>query len=301
MHDKFLSYFDEVARQGSIRKAAAHLNVSSSSVNRKIIAIENLLGVRLFDRHPDGVELTPAGSVVLEHCRKTIFDYRNVLSAVADIRELRSGNITIATLDSVATTILPDALSEFAQSFPQISLVIRMAHPAEVARSVAEGETDIGISFSTELLPGVRIHTEKATPIGAIMRSDHPLAGRDALEIEDFEPFRLIRSYDGLDQHSLWDEAVGSHKINVPTQVFTNSLPLARTMIERTHGIGIYTKIGFLDEIEDGSLAYVPIRRPNLSKLKIGILVSSRHGLAQSNFLMCNHLARHLKALRLDS
>lgn len=301
MHDKFLSYFDAVARKGSIRKAAAHLNVSSSSVNRKIIAIENLLGVRLFERHADGVELTSAGSVVLEHCRKTIFDYRNVLAEVADIRELRTGHVTIATLDSVATTILADALSEFAESYPRISLVIRMSHPTEVGRLVAEGETDIGISFSNDLLPGVRIHTEKATPIGAIMRSDHPLAGRDALEIEDFEPFRLIRSYDGLDKPSLWDEAVGPREINIPTQVFTNSLPLARAMIERTHGVGIYTKIGFLDEIESGRLAYVPIRRPSLSNLKIGILVSSRHGLTQSNFLMCNHLARHLKALRLDS
>ena len=65
MHDKLLTYLDEVARQGSIRKAAVVLNVASSSVNRRIINIENSLGVRLFDRHADGVELTDSGTILL--------------------------------------------------------------------------------------------------------------------------------------------------------------------------------------------------------------------------------------------
>ncbi len=52
MHSNFLRYFDEVARQGSIRKASAVLNVSSTTVNRKIISTENEMGVRLFERTP---------------------------------------------------------------------------------------------------------------------------------------------------------------------------------------------------------------------------------------------------------
>ena len=91
MHDKFLTYLDEVARHGSIRKAAVILNVASSSVNRKIISIEESLGTRLFDRHADGVELTEAGAILLEHCRKTMFDYQKILTQIDDISELRSG------------------------------------------------------------------------------------------------------------------------------------------------------------------------------------------------------------------
>ena len=73
MHDKLLIYLDEVARQGSIRKAAAVLNVASSSVNRKIISAEQDLGTRLFERIASGVELTDAGAILLEHLPQNDF------------------------------------------------------------------------------------------------------------------------------------------------------------------------------------------------------------------------------------
>ncbi len=63
MHSSFLRYLDEVARQGSIRKAANVLNVSSTSVNRKILVIEDQLGVKLFERSPAGVVLMACGKI----------------------------------------------------------------------------------------------------------------------------------------------------------------------------------------------------------------------------------------------
>lgn len=301
LHDKFLAYFDTVAAHGSIRKAAAHLNVSSSSVNRKIISIEDRLGVRLFERHADGVELTPAGAVVLEHCRKTIFDFQRVLAVVDDIRDLRTGHITVLTLDSLAISILPDTLAEFSRNYPEMSFTVRTAQPFGISRHVADGEADVGISFSNEPAPGVRVLTEKSTPIGAIMRPDHPLAGRDVLDLDDLSPFQLIRSDDRMEQHSIWKTVSGQLAINVPTQFHTNSLPMAKSLIRRTHGIGIYTKLGFLKEIEAGELHYVGLRAPVLRDLKIGILVSSKAGLPSATHLFCRQLSKSLNGLRLDS
>ena len=301
MHDRFLTYFDEVARQGSIRKAAAVLNVSSTSVNRKIIGIEQRLGVRLFDRHADGVELTDAGAVVLEHCRKTIFDYQKILTQVEDIREVRAGHIHIATLDSVANSLLPEVIDQFAQTYPDITYTIQTALPDEVIQSVADGEASIGISFCNDLLPGVRIHSEKSTPIGAIMRPDHPLAERDALEISDLEPFHLVRSFDGRAKNSLVNEALSEANAHPDNQMFTNSLPLARALIMRKHGIGFYSKIGFIEDIDQGRLRYITVLSPVLSDLKMGILISSRVNQTPAYHLFCRSLSKSLKAMRLDS
>jgi DNA-binding transcriptional LysR family regulator len=291
MHDKFLTYLDEVARQGSIRKAAVILNVASSSVNRKIISIEESLGTRLFDRHADGVELTEAGAILLEHCRKTMFDYQKILTQIDDISELRSGHIHIATLDSVAHNVLPKVLDQFSQNHPDISYTIQTAQPDEVMMGVADGEVNIGISFCNELLPGVRIHTEKATPIGAILRPDHPMAERDMLEVDDLAAFQVVRSFD----------AISEARSELPHQLITNSLPLARSLVLSNHGIGIYSKIGFLDEIEQGQLRYITILSPVLKNLKIGILTSSRLHPTPATQLMCRSLSKALRALRLDS
>ena len=60
LHSRKLLYLDEIARCGSIRKAADRLNVSSSAINRQILALEEEFGVPLFERLPRGLRLTAA-------------------------------------------------------------------------------------------------------------------------------------------------------------------------------------------------------------------------------------------------
>ena len=301
MHDKFLNYLDETARQGSIRKAAAVLNMSSSSLNRKIISVENRLGIRLFDRNADGVELTAAGAAVLEHCRNTLIDYQRVLATVNDIRDMRAGHVDIAVLDSVALSVLPDVLRKFGEDHPQITFTVQTAQPNEIMQMVAEGIVDIGVSFSNELHPDVRCQFEKATPIGAIMADDHPLAERNALSFEDLAQFQLIRSYDAFSHRSIVNDAVAEVGVTLSTQLFTNSLPLARSMLLFGGSVGIYSKIGFIKEIEAQELRYLTINSPMLQKLRIGVLISARSALTPVQHLLSRSMALSLKALKLDS
>ncbi len=301
MHDKFLNYFDETARQGSIRKAAAVLNMSSSSLNRKIISTENKLGIRLFDRHADGVALTEAGVVVLEHCRNTLFDYQRIVNMVEDIRDMRTGHIHIMTLDSIALSVLPEVLDDFHEAYPKVAYTIQTAEPHEVMQAVAEGTADIGLSFSNDLHPDVRCQAEKSTPIGAIMANDHPLAERDLIEVGDLGPYQLIRSYDSQSHRSFVNEAVASLGVQLSTQLATNSLPLAKAMILNGRGVGVYSKIGFVDEIEVGQLRYVALNSPLLRELRIGVLISARTGLLPVQHLLARALSKSLRSLRLDS
>jgi DNA-binding transcriptional LysR family regulator len=292
---------DEVARQGSIRKAAAVLNVASSSVNRKIISAEQDLGTRLFERIASGVELTDAGAILLEHFRKTIFDYQKTLTQIEDISELRSGHINLITLDSVADRVLPEVLKQFSQNHPGITYTIQTAQPDEVMMSVADGVVNIGISFCNQLLPGVRIHSEKATPIGAILRTDHPMAERDALNLKDLAAFQIVRSLDNRGQHDLIKEAISNAHCELPLQLITNSLPLARNLVLNNQGVGLYSKIGFLEEVEQGLLQYITILSPALKNRKMGILTSSRSHPNPATNLMCRALSKALKAMKLDS
>jgi DNA-binding transcriptional LysR family regulator len=301
LHDKLLIYLDEVARQGSIRKAAAVLNVASSSVNRKIISAEQDLGTRLFDRIASGVELTDAGTILLEHCRKTIFDYQKILTQIEDISELRSGHINLVTLDSVADSVLPGVLNQFSQNHPGITYTIQTAQPDEIMMSVADGVVNIGISFCNDLLPGVRIHSEKATPIGAILRPDHPMAERNALDLEDLAAFQIIRSLDIRGQRDLVNEAISNAQCEFPFQLSTNSLPLARNLVLNNQGVGLYSKIGFLEEVEQGLLQYITILSPILKNRKMGVLTSSRSHPNPATNLMCRTLSKALNAIKLDS
>lgn len=300
MHDNFLKYFDEVARQGSIRKAAGALNLSATTVNRKILNTENRLGVRLLHRSAGGISLTNAGSVVLEHCRKTLFDFDRINLVIDDIRDLRTGHVSIMALDSIALGVMPDVIGPFTNTYPEVTFSVSTGEPYEIPKAVVDGVIDIGLAFWQDRLPDIRTVAEKSTPIGAIMLPNHPLAERDKLAFEDIAGFPTIRSIDGRGSNSIIDEVMSDNAASILTSVFTNSLPLAKQMILQGKGIGLYTKIGFLEEIDAKALRYVPIVMGGLEELKIAVMVSSRVPLSPIKHLACNEIIKGLRAVRLD-
>lgn len=299
MHSIFLRYLDETARQGSIRKAAAVLNVSSTAVNRKIISVEEQLGVKLLSRTAEGVELTAAGRIVLEHCRRTLMEYRQVQLRLGDIRDLRAAHIGIATIDSVSMEFLPRVLELFQEEHPETSFTINHCQPEEVMSAVAAGEADIGVSFVLDLHPDVRAVARRGAVIGIILRADHPLAERSSLSVHDIADYTLVRTTDARGRHSIIDQVVTDSMVQSQATLFTNSLPLARKMILAGRGIGLYTRLGFLSELESGILRFVPLDAQQLNDLRIGVLVSARRPLEPASAVMCDMIADRLKRLNL--
>ncbi|MGD9862012.1 MAG: LysR family transcriptional regulator [Pseudodonghicola sp.] len=301
MHSIFLRYFDEVARHGSIRKAATVLNVSSTSVNRKINSTEERLGVRLFDRTPDGVELTSIGAIVLEHCRRTLHDYERTKVLIDEMRDLRTGHIDIDTIDSIAFGILPRALESFGKTYPEISIAVKVSPPVDVMEAVATGATNVGIGFTNDLRPDVRILSEKAAPIGLILKPDHPLAERVSVSIADIVGYRLVRTIDARGRTSIVDQAISTLASPLTTHVFTDNLFIAKQMILSGTGIGLYTKIGFLDEVESGTLKFIPLMDKMLSDVRIGLLISASASIDPAKRLICDIIERSLKPIQLVS
>lgn len=300
MHTVFLRYLDEVARQKSIRKAANVLNVSSTSINRKIINIEKSLGIQLFHRSPEGVELTAAGKIVLEHCRKTLYDFNQVKTIIDDIRDLRTGHLSIQTVDSMTFGVLPRILEGFSDQHPGISLSVTTSAPEQISESVASGETDIGFSFTNYLHPDVRVIAEKAAPFGVIMRPDHPLAERNSVGVEDIRGYPLVRTIDARGRNSILDQEMEMVAVSLSTHIFTNALTIAKQAIASNQAIGIYTKIGFLDEIDMGKLRFVPLSVKSLSQYKIGLIMSASSGIDPIKRLFTTSVEREFRSLSLN-
>ena len=83
MHAVVLKYFLEVARCGSIRKAAQNLVVASSAVNRQILRLEDELGTELFDRVPTHIRLNAAGAGLQQHILSTLHGFHRIRAKCA--------------------------------------------------------------------------------------------------------------------------------------------------------------------------------------------------------------------------
>lgn len=278
MHHPLLRYVDEVARQRSIRKAAKILNVASSAVNRQILKVEADLGTKLFDRTAAGVELTAAGRVVVEHCRRTLHEFQQLRVTIGDIRDLRTGNVSISTLDATTFQFLPMVMDDFISAYPGVSFMVKTGHPEETMQDVARGGVDIGLTFTRKLHPDVRVLAEKATPFGLIVQPNHPLASRLFAKPEDCAAYPLVRTYDNRGPNSLVAADLNLDMMPVSTAMFTNSLVVAKHAILANLGIGLYTKMGFLKEVQQGLLHFVPLSG-SVSDYRIGIIISAQKNL----------------------
>ncbi len=115
-HLRIFRYVDEVARSGSIRKAAEQLNVTASAVNRRIMDLEEELDAQLFERRARGVRLTAAGEVFVNFLRQQDGDVERMKSQNLDLKGLRRGTVRIACSQALALEFLPRQVAAFARS-----------------------------------------------------------------------------------------------------------------------------------------------------------------------------------------
>jgi len=131
-----------VADHGSLSAAARALGGSQPTMGRHIGALETELGVRVFDRTGNGLELTPTGTALLEHARH-MNAAANRLSLVAEGRsESVAGTIRITASDIVATYILPDILTALHRAEPDIEVELVASDRTE---NLLQREADIAV------------------------------------------------------------------------------------------------------------------------------------------------------------
>jgi DNA-binding transcriptional LysR family regulator len=125
-----------VARTGSIRKAAEHLNVTSSAVNRRIMDLEEELGAPLFERRPRGLRLTAAGEVFVNYLREQSADVERMKSRIEDLKGLRRGTVRIACSPALALDFLPREIAAFRERHALVGVDVKVLdHEQAIARS----------------------------------------------------------------------------------------------------------------------------------------------------------------------
>src|SRR5437762_431449 len=117
-----LHVFLTIVQRGSMAKAAQQLGVSQPSVSEVVADLEHALGVRLLDRHSQGVEPTMYGGTLV---RRSIAVFDELKQTVRDIEFMSSptsGEVRIGCQESIAAAILPSVIHRFSQSYPRVVL-----------------------------------------------------------------------------------------------------------------------------------------------------------------------------------
>lgn len=151
MTDPYLNYhhlklFWEVARNGSLRAAAAELNLSQPTISGQIKSLENTLVERLFDRTGRGLRLTPQGLLVME-CAAEIFSLgTEMVRSLHGQGSARNLRLNIGITDSLPKLVAWRLIRPAVKAFPNLQLSCSEGHAQELLGSLAAGRLDVVLS-----------------------------------------------------------------------------------------------------------------------------------------------------------
>jgi DNA-binding transcriptional LysR family regulator len=180
-----LRFVDAVARAGSIRKAADSLSITSSALNRRVLAIEEDLGADIFERLPTGVRLSAAGEIYIHHIRMQLSDIERVKSQIADLSGIRRGHISIACSQALLTSFLPQQTAAYRQKHSNVTFSINLRDRAAAEQALVDMSADLALVFEPVKLNDFQVLLRAKQPIYAIMKSTHPLALNEDIRLSD--------------------------------------------------------------------------------------------------------------------
>ncbi|MFC9441023.1 LysR substrate-binding domain-containing protein [Nocardia sp. NPDC057030] len=197
MELRMLRYFVAVAEERHFGRAAVRLHMSQPPLSRAIRQLEAEVGAALFDRSPTGVGLTGVGLVLLDEARALLDQAERATVRVA--AAAGTAALTVGILGDGTDPGVTRLAAAYRHTHPEIEIRIRDTDLTDPTCGLRAGLVDVAVTRAPFDDTALTVHELRADPVGAVLRADDPLAGRDHLTLADLADRRWFQFPDGTD------------------------------------------------------------------------------------------------------
>ena len=188
-----LRAFCRAAQRLSITRGAEDLGLSQPAVSSHVRELQHELEAVLFERSGQRLSLTPAGETLYEIAMPLVQAMDDMPDElVRGLAEEVSDKVRIAAGTSAAIFVLPPLLERFRNEHPGCSLRVRHALPEEGMELLSAGEVDIAVGPRESAGDGALYRPLFSYDPLLVVSRDHPLAGRESVELEEALPWPAI-------------------------------------------------------------------------------------------------------------
>ena len=262
-----LRVVDALAAQGSLLKASSVLGVSQPALSKTLHEIEDILQLRLFERHARGVRVTPAGAVFVRSARSILAELRRVDEELETVTSPEGGSVSIGALPVAASGILPGVLSRLKAMHPAIRIDLRQGRSEDLQPLLAAGEIDliVGRLYEPAMPDGFRREKLWSEPMSILARAGHPLLSLDKVSVEDLQGYELVLPTISQRVGQEIEHLLDRLGVSSALALRSSSHGLIRELLHETDAISLVPKLMMLGDLLRGTLAVVPlpIRAPD--------------------------------------
>jgi LysR family hca operon transcriptional activator len=239
MELRHLRYFIAVAEEGSLTVAAERrLHTAQPSLSRQIRDLEYEVGVPLMIRGARGIELTAAGRAFLEHARLALGQTQAAIDAARRAAQPVKPSFALGFLTGQELEWMPEAMHILRDELPNIDVTVSSQTSPELADGLTRGRLDLAFLRPEPGMPTLEYRVVMQEPIMVVMPSDHRLAVREAIAIEDIaaETF-LGMSKTAPSLQIIIDDYLKRSGIQIHAKHEVDNLAMAISLVASTRGV----------------------------------------------------------------
>ena len=259
MELKQFRYFKAVAEELHFQRAARRLNLSQPALSHQVKKIEEELGTTLLDRDRQGVALTPAGALLLEHATAILALADTALAEVRDLAGSGPQLLRVGFVDYLNLDVIARSIAQFRQAHPGVEVQQSELPTAEVWAGLVERTIDVGFGVAPVMGDNLMARTVKRGRWLVVVPDDHAFAAYESLPLSHLDGEALIFFEKALNPalHAAWTsrfaEAGVAPVIVLETKQVQTGLNMAR---QRT---GAYLVASYIVEQMPAGLVGVPL------------------------------------------
>ena len=265
-------YFSQVARAGSVRKAADKLAITSSALNRRIQDMESELGTELFTRVPQGLQLNAAGEVLLAFIQTQRRESAKLKSLLGEVQGLKLGSLRLAVGPPLSGAIIPQALAEFSASRPRVHQIVRNATAMREEIWLRNSEVELACVLGRVRAPEFEVVTSVPRQIGLLVPQDHALASKTEVRLYDIGDSALVVPPKDQRLREVLETSFSKQSLSLNAYMETDQVSLARGLVSR--GIALAFALtpppGTMDLA--ANLAFVPLAQRDVPLVEVQAL-----------------------------
>ena len=263
-----------VVQAGSMGKAAQRLNTVQPAISRSIAELEHALGVRLLDRHRQGVEPTEYGRALLD-CGVEVFDdLRRGVKNIEFLADPAAGEVRIGSIVPLAATFVSAVIDRLSRRYPRIVFHVVVTQTEGLHRELSERNVDLLIArnvgpIADEQLKFDALYDDSYVVVAG---TQHPWVRRRRIELADLvnESWVLPPPQSALG--SVFMEAFRASGLDYPrATVLTNPADLRISLLATGRFLTIFTTSVLRFPAKRPELKVLPVELP-IARVQIGIV-----------------------------
>lgn len=201
-----LRYLLAIAEEANFTRASEKVFVSQSALSQQIQALEQEVGTVLLDRSKRGVRLTAAGEILHHHAQRIFLELEQAKVALQELEGLQRGELRVGVVQTVNDYLMPALVTQFAEQYPQIRLLIYELSSDEIEMRLENGELQVGLGFVP--ISNLSIESEPLFEerLVLIVRDDHPLADQSPIPVQSLDRMPMVMLSNTFCTRRLWEE-----------------------------------------------------------------------------------------------